>query len=233
MVIGVSEAPHGGSIAGWYAARTVADSSHDAPSTPPGDTTAELETPVMLLAMPQVLDPFFHKSVVLLIHHEEEGSVGFIVNRPTKIKIAEVFEGLDLTWSGSDAALASFGGPVQPQQGTVLFKGDEVVEPTEEELSEGVNHVCPGVAMIQQLSALRSLATAPPPSLRLFLGYAGWDGGQLEQEIRRNDWLIAPADRGLVFADDPERVWLDAMSSIGIDPGTLPQWTGGDDQAVH
>lgn len=229
---------HGGCFPGWYAAGTVVDSSHDAPPASPGDTTAELETPVMLLAMPQVLDPFFHKSVVLLIHHEEEGSVGFIVNRPTKIKITEVFEGLDLTWSGSASSLASFGGPVQPQQGTVLFKDDEVTVPAEDESSEdelsgGISQVCPGVAMIQQLSTLRSLAVAPPPSLRLFLGYAGWDGGQLEQEIRRNDWLIAPADDALVFAEDPEQVWIDAMSSIGIDPANLPQWTGGGGQAVH
>jgi|HubBroStandDraft_3_1064219.scaffolds.fasta_scaffold63569_1 putative transcriptional regulator len=84
---------------------------------------SDLVTPVLLVAMPQVLDPFFHKSVVLLIHHQDEGSFGFIVNRPTGIKVAEILHGLEVRWRGREDALAYFGGPVQPQLGTVLFEG--------------------------------------------------------------------------------------------------------------
>ncbi len=57
---------------------------------------SDLVTPVMLMAMPQVLDPFFHRSVVLLLHHEDEGSFGFIVNRPTGIKVGEILKGMDV-----------------------------------------------------------------------------------------------------------------------------------------
>src|ERR1700730_5906952 len=85
-------------------------------------TASDLVTPVLLVAMPQVLDPFFHKSVVLLIHHQDEGSFGFIVNRPTGIKVTEILHGLAVGWRGREAALAYFGGPVQPQLGTVLFE---------------------------------------------------------------------------------------------------------------
>src|ERR1700686_2891941 len=82
---------------------------------------ATLSTPVLLLAMPQVLDPFFHRSVVLLVRHEDEGSLGFIVNRPTGIKVNEILKGMEVEWHGRDDAVAYFGGPVQPNLGTVLF----------------------------------------------------------------------------------------------------------------
>jgi putative transcriptional regulator len=87
-------------------------------------TASDLVTPVLLVAMPQVLDPFFHKSVVLLIHHQDEGSFGFIVNRPTGIKVSEILHGLEVGWRGREDALAYFGGPVQPQLGTVLFEAE-------------------------------------------------------------------------------------------------------------
>ena len=86
----------------------------------PEEATA-LETPVLLVAMPQVLDPFFHKSVVLLIHQSEEGSFGLIVNRRTDIHVSEILNGMEITWLGDREALALFGGPVQSQLGTVLF----------------------------------------------------------------------------------------------------------------
>ena len=64
------------------------------------EADADLQTPLLLLAMPQVMDPFFHKSVVLLLHHQDEGSLGFIVNRPTGVKIAEILEDLEIPWLG-------------------------------------------------------------------------------------------------------------------------------------
>ncbi|HEV7785629.1 MAG TPA: YqgE/AlgH family protein, partial [Thermoanaerobaculia bacterium] len=82
---------------------------------------SDLITPVLLMAMPQVLDPFFHRSVILLLHHEPEGSLGFIVNRPTGIKVSEILKGMDVEWGGRSDTVAYFGGPVQPNLGTVLF----------------------------------------------------------------------------------------------------------------
>ena len=72
----------------------------------------DFHTPILLLALPQVQDPFFHKSVVLLLHHQDEGSLGFIVNRPTGVKISDILEDLDLPWLGDESSLAFFGGPV-------------------------------------------------------------------------------------------------------------------------
>src|SRR5436190_13179760 len=128
-----------------------------------GVSTGDLKPPVLLLAMPQVQDPFFHKSVILLLAHEEEGSFGFIVNRPTEMKVAEVLEGLELGWGGHAESRAFLGGPVQPQLGTVLYGPP----PTHAGDSP---QVLPGVAITQQLSDLAGLANEPPPAFRLFLG---------------------------------------------------------------
>lgn len=179
---------------------------------------SDLTTPVLLLAMPQVLDPFFHKSVVLLLHHEEEGSFGFIVNRPTGIKLQEILEGMEVSWQGGEAAVAHFGGPVQPQLGTVLFSPG----PAE---TEAATEVLPGISITQHIGDLSRLAETPPSDFRLFLGYAGWGSGQLIQEILRNDWLTAPVRADLVFAPDPEQIWDDALRSVGVDSSTLPSWT--------
>ncbi|HSK81068.1 MAG TPA: YqgE/AlgH family protein [Thermoanaerobaculia bacterium] len=187
---------------------------------------SELTTPLLLMAMPQVLDPFFHKSVVLLLHHEDEGSFGFIVNRPTGIKISEILKGMEVGWHGSTEDVAFFGGPVQPQLGTVLFTPDApLANGEEDEDDETASEVIPGVALTQHIGDLSRLAEAPPDHFRLFLGYAGWGEGQLIEEILRNDWLTAPVSSDLIFAPDPEKVWDEALRSVGVDPAILPSWT--------
>jgi putative transcriptional regulator len=186
---------------------------------------SDLSTPVLLMAMPQVLDPFFHRSVVLLLHHEDEGSFGFILNRPTGIKVSEILKGMDVGWSGREEAVAYFGGPVQPNLGTVLFAPLLAEGGPEDTATE----VLPGVALTQHVGDLSRLAEAPPDQFRLILGYAGWGEGQLMEEILRNDWLTAPASSELIFAPDPEQVWGAALRSVGIDPTVLPSWVPGRD----
>jgi putative transcriptional regulator len=184
---------------------------------------SDLVTPVLLMAMPQVLDPFFHHSVVLLLHHEDGGSLGFIVNRPTGIKVSEILQGMDVGWEGREEDVAYFGGPVQPQLGTVLFSP---VLP-ESGPEDTATQIAPGLALTQHIGDLSRLAEAPPDGFRLILGYAGWGEGQLLEEILRNDWLTAPVSSELIFAADPERIWDTALRSIGIDPATLPSWVPG------
>jgi putative transcriptional regulator len=183
----------------------------------------DLTTPVLLMAMPQVLDPFFHRSVVLLLHHEAEGSLGFIVNRPTGIKVSEILKGMDVQWGGQDGTVAYFGGPVQPNLGTVLFApvlpdGDD---------QDTATQIVPGVALTQHIGDLSRLAEEPTDRFRLLLGYAGWGEGQLMDEILRNDWLTAPVDGDLIFAPDPDQLWAAALRSVGIDPDALPSWIPG------
>lgn len=180
-----------------------------------------LETPVLLLAMPQVQDLFFQKSVVLLVHHDDEGSLGFIVNRPTGIRVFDILQDMKIDWGGEVGAVAHFGGPVQPELGSVIFAP---LEP-DTTLSDTASEVLPGLALSQHLGDLAQLAADPPHRFRLLLGYAGWSAGQLMEEIRRNDWLMAPATAELVFHADRAEVWELALRSVGIDPATLPAWT--------
>ncbi len=183
------------------------------------DDSDDLKTPILLAAMPQVQDPFFYKSVILLLQHQEEGSQGFIVNRPTGVKIAEILDDLDIPWLGKEGSLAFFGGPVQPQLGTLLFRDDRPASASTR------FEVCPGVTLTQHLGDLESLAGQPPASFRLLLGYAGWGDGQLVQELLRNDWITAPVSIDLLFSDQPEEVWQRAMESVGVNPASLPSWT--------
>jgi putative transcriptional regulator len=185
---------------------------------------SDLVTPVLLMAMPQVLDPFFHRSVVLLLHHEAEGSFGFIVNRPTGIKVGEILKGMDVGWRGREEIVAYFGGPVQPNLGTVLFAPVLADGGGEDDTA---TEVVPGVALTQHIGDLSRLAEEPPDRFRLLLGYAGWGEGQLMEEILRNDWLTAPVDGDLIFAPDPDQVWAAALRSVGIDPAALPSWIAG------
>jgi putative transcriptional regulator len=194
------------------------------------ESQAELQAPLLLIAMPQILDPYFHRSVVLLVHHDAEGSLGFIINRPTAISISEILTGMEIEWCGDEEVVAHFGGPVQPQLGTVLFcpTGGNGEDPS------ASAEVIPGVSLTQHVGTLSHLAASPPKQFRLLLGYAGWGAGQLVQEILRNDWLTAPADDLLVFARDPEQVWRQALESVGVDPAALPSWSpDGSDEGAN
>jgi len=180
-----------------------------------------LAPPVLLLALPQVTDPYFRKSVVLLLaHEEEEGSFGFIVNRRTELKVADILRDLGLDWGGDPAQLAAFGGPVQPQVGSVLFEA--AAAPPE---LPGASEVLPGIHLTQHLAGLEQLARHPPERFRLLLGHAGWGPGQLVAEILRNDWLTAPPATELVFGGDAEATWESGLRAVGVDPSSLPAWT--------
>jgi putative transcriptional regulator len=184
---------------------------------------ADLQTPVLLLAMPQVLDPFFHKSVVLLVNHSEDGSVGFIINRPTELPVEEILDGMEIQWQGAKNIAAYFGGPVQSQMGTILFR-DRGLE-DDPQFADTTTEIQPGMRIGQQLEDLDRLAQQPPEHFRLLLGYAGWGAGQLMDEIVRNDWLTAPVSEDLVFSENAESVWESALRSVGLDPAALPSWT--------
>ena len=185
-------------------------------------STPSLQTPVLLVAMPQIRDPFFSQSVVLLIDHQPEGSFGLIINRPTELTVKEVLDGLEIEWQGEVTAMTHFGGPVQPQMGTVLFDERAAALPT---IAGATLEICDGIRITQHIGDLSSIAARPPDAFRLLLGYAGWGQGQLEEEIQRNDWLIAPLATEFLFAPDPTSIWSGVLRSLDIDPSSLPSWT--------
>jgi putative transcriptional regulator len=182
-----------------------------------------LDTPLFLVAMPQVADPFFYRSVVLLLEHSEEGSFGLVVNRMTELPLSAILEELGLERQSQDDTFAFFGGPVHPSVGTALFRNGTAEADPGQTLDVG-----DGVRLSQDIRVLRRIAETPTLRFRLVLGSAGWVSGQLESELRRNDWLIAPFDANLLFTTANQEMWERALEMIGVRPESLPAWTGGD-----
>ncbi len=171
--------------------------------------------PGLLVAMPQLQDPNFARSVVLMVRHSEEGSFGIIANRPSAVSLRELLESLDLSWNGSPDAVVWSGGPVEPNTGFLLHAATDGVAGPE----------CVEVGSELMLSTrtqeLELLAAAPPEDLRFLMGYSGWGPGQLESELAQGAWVHAEPTRQLLFGTDPDRMWEEALASLGIQPGSL------------
>jgi putative transcriptional regulator len=170
-----------------------------------------------LIAMPNLVDPNFWQSVVLLgIHSDSEGAFGLIVNRPLEIDLRDILSELGQEAAGRELPEVLAGGPVQPSQGFVVFQRG-FHEPGDDDIA-----VSESIAVSGNTETLASLALdAAPNRYRLMLGYSGWYPGQLEKEIEENSWLVAPLNSDILFdVPAPER-WSAALRSIGIEPGTL------------
>lgn len=166
--------------------------------------------------MPQLRDPNFKRSVVLLVHHDEEGTFGVVLNRETDITAMGLCATLHVDWRGAPQKGIRWGGPVQPHTGWLLF-GDEV--PVSEE--DDVKSIGTGVRFAGSLDVLRRVAQDPPRDLHVMLGYAGWAPGQLEAELSQGAWLIAPVTQDVVFDVDVSVMWDHVLRSMGIEPSTL------------
>jgi putative transcriptional regulator len=166
-----------------------------APALAGGAEPAKLKPGVFLYAAPGLSDPNFAESVVLLLEHTREGSLGLVINRPTRIPPRELVPELgDLR----DAAVVlHWGGPVQPGAVMALLR------------SGGTRRVIPGVHLGADLQELKRAALRPDAAsrVRIYAGYTGWGPGQLEQEVRQDTWVIGPADAAAVFSADPSFLW--------------------------
>ncbi|HEV8335330.1 MAG TPA: YqgE/AlgH family protein [Candidatus Polarisedimenticolia bacterium] len=187
---------------------------------------AELSAPLVLLAMPQIQDPFFHRSVILLVHHDAEGSLGFIVNRRTGSPVREMLKEMGIEWKGKPDLAVYFGGPVHPHLGTVLYDVS-VAGTADAGPGDSIIPGLPGLRLTRSITDLTQIAARPPDLFRLFLGYAGWGPGQLLQEILRNDWLTAPPRQEILFSPEPDGVWTHALGAVGVNPDALPTWAPG------
>lgn len=176
---------------------------------------ADSLAPAFLVAMPQLLDPNFRRSVVLLIHHDAEGTFGVVLNRPTELTATDLCTTLELEWCGDPDKEVGWGGPVQPQTGWMLFDAQATLG------SGDVKDVAEGIGFAGSLDVLRALAQDPPEDLQLLLGYAGWGPGQLENELAEGAWLLVPVSRDAIFEVEPGSMWEHVVRSLGIEPSTL------------
>jgi putative transcriptional regulator len=175
--------------------------------------------PTLLLAMPQMTDPNFARSVVLLCRHESEGAMGLVVNRRTTTKVSSVVE-LDPPLRTESPLEIWVGGPVEPERGWLLLGYDPGAGET---ITVGRElHLSASAHVLRQLME----AANPSEESRFLLGYAGWSGGQLESELTASAWLTAPVSKAIIFGTPPERMWETAIRSLGVDPYAL-QMGGG------
>lgn len=164
-----------------------------------------------LIAMPSLADPTFNKAVVYVFEHSAKGAMGVVINKPMQINLGSVLEHLGITVKNDDLITLPIlmGGPIGQEHGFILYQnhpkpGDENTEqPIELSASKG---------MLEQIAKGKG-----PDDFLVTLGYSGWGKGQLDAEIARNDWLIAPADSKIIFNSRLQQRWRLAAQLIGVD----------------
>lgn len=170
----------------------------------------------VLIAMPAMRDPRFAQSVIFLCAHTAEGAMGVVLNRPRMSPgFGELLKQLGVEPNPPKRAIRmGSGGPVEDNRGFVLHSPDWS--------AEGSMAVDGNYVLTANLEVLSAIAAGGGPARGfLLLGYAGWEAGQLDEEIRQNAWLSAPADENLVYDSDFSTKWQRAMAKLRIDPGML------------
>ena len=164
----------------------------------PADDAKPLTT-ILLVAKSQLHDPSFQDSVVLVMNNIGPAPAGIIINRPTSIAVARLFPDLEGLAQVDDKVY--FGGPVEIATLSFLVRADAAPEHAIE--------VVHGVYISTNRELLRKLLGRDKPmqGLRIFAGYSGWAPGQLEAEIARGDWTLAPAEASAIFDGKSERPW--------------------------
>jgi putative transcriptional regulator len=166
----------------------------------------------LLLSMPQLQDPNFARSVVLLCEYNPDGAFGLVLNRPTSVAASEMVRLEPPVIAGNDMPLW-IGGPVEPQRGWILLADEPDAE---------FKLIRDGLYLSTSQTLLRAvLEASPAPRARVLAGYAGWGPGQLDEELAQSAWLMADVDLDLVFDVSAEMMWETAIRRLGADPSSL------------
>lgn len=159
----------------------------------------------LLIAEPLLSDANFTRSVILLCEHGDEGSVGFVLNQATDIKLGNILS--QMPESGPSIYK---GGPVQPDTLHMMHRLPGQLG--------GDHEIVKGIywgGSFDSLCDISAENTYSESDVRLFLGYSGWGPGQLEEEIREGTWLIANATDDILFNTSHENIWKQAIALLG------------------
>jgi putative transcriptional regulator len=164
-----------------------------------------------------LVDPNFHRAVVLMIDHDEEGAFGLVVNRPSPFTLGEVVEGMNDSPASSIPVYV--GGPVQQNALFVLHEerpDDAGSDGAAEQPVEGVAFEPATQSLMDWLkSEWGELPEAERPAVRFYVGYSGWASGQLEGELEADAWVVLRATREIVFHPDPQKAWAEVLARTG------------------
>lgn len=181
---------------------------------PPASEPIDLSNQ-FLMAMPGMVDGEFAGTVIYLCEHGPKGALGLVINRPTDLSVAGLFEKIDLKLEIALPQNASvyFGGPVHTDRGFVLHSPAG-------RFSSSIQ--LGQLALTTSRDVLQAVAEGNGPEKMLVtLGYSGWGAGQLESELAQNAWLTVPASPDVIFATPPEERYSAALKLLGIDPVML------------
>lgn len=174
-----------------------------------------------LIAMPSMQDPNFNRTVTYICEHNENGAIGFIINRPAELNLEHVFEQMQIKVKGDllgQQPLMS-GGPLQAERGFVIHSP---VGEWRSSLQTGDN-----IAVTTSQDVLEAMAVGDgPDKVVVTLGYAGWGAAQLEQEILQNAWLSCPASEQILFELPFAKRWEAAAKEIGVDINSISDIVG-------
>jgi len=169
----------------------------------------------ILIASPYTMENnIFHQSLVYIVHHSTEGSVGFIINRPINngISLKSLLKKID---SNIDLSLLNLeiliGGPLELERGFFLHSAEYdknlLFKPENSDLAVSSN-----------IEILKDITIGVGPKLNMFtIGYTGWSAGQIDFEIQNNLWIVAEPDKDLIFGAESSSKWLNALINLGID----------------
>mgnify|MGYP001304697482 CR=1 FL=1 len=170
----------------------------------------------LLIAMPNLSDPFFSQAVVYICEHGKNGAFGIIINKKYRdLRLNSFFNGL-VTLNNQFRKYENtvyFGGPVLFEKGLVFHKDGTKLE-------ESIK-ISDSAYITSNLNILKQLDDVRDPNFKLVLGHAGWSEGQLENELRNGDWLVQDANDDLLFDTPPNNLWSCAASSLGFDTNNL------------
>jgi putative transcriptional regulator len=152
-----------------------------------------------LIAGKDLGDPNFAQTVVLLTKYDKRGAMGLIINRPTRLRLASVFDKVPAAKDRTDPVYS--GGPVGREGALALVRADKKPPDSEPVLAD--IYLTNSIGVIEKMLN----ENAPSADLRVFLGYSGWGPGQLESEMERGAWHVLPADLGSIFDPKPETLW--------------------------
>ena len=174
-----------------------------------------------LVAMPSITDSYFKHSVILMCEHAENGSMGFVINNiNAKVQAGNIFSDMKLDFKPEQGTKPlHVGGPVGMDELFILH--DEPHNWGESFKISGDIGLSLSHKMIEEI-----VEGHGPQTFSLVVGYAVWSPGQLDRELRGNSWLVTPAKKDIVFECPTEKVWIETLNSMGINPARLSSCGG-------
>ena len=164
----------------------------------------------LLIASQDLEDPCFKRSVILIVEHTKDHTIGLILNLPLQVTCAEIVDQFELGWH-SDDDMVLHGGPVESNLWILHSEGWPFDH----------NVIFQGLGLSVTKEALSTLCQMRSERVKLFSGYSGWGPGQLQREIEEGSWFMAEADADFIFDTAVPDLWEDALALLGIDANLM------------